>query len=453
MSVETDRRTSLETPLLSQVEFVTEREGGIIEAHVPIALIDQEEVAVDQAHVEQLAESMRSQSEGNNTTGQLTPVLLGDVSGRDRFVILDGFHRVPAVALNGNNKVYCTIKTDCTPLDAIDIRIVAAKSHNRVKFSRIVEWVEDAWAETRWADIMDVSSAFTMSLLNSNGGRSGLGKDEIKEIKEWIAQRCKQWGVSHNYIDKYLRTAKSADPLLVKRARERKSGHTLEDITPEHLVRIGRLLAHQYDLQHVVADAAIQHTLTVAQTEALSLAISRAKSYESMNRYIDTKVWVRMGAASKAVTKKRYKDIDLDTPGDYIKTLIDKFFDDQVAIVELMIENAVLLGHFDPEAEASSPALSALLIEKELDDLEPVDVNEVSETAQWDTEKIKEIAVRAFELQAFLKSTVKRKFPSFNETDAEDIVSTATLNFLDSVNGGNFQINMKRKVTLDGYLR
>ena len=95
--------------LINQVQILNERDGGLLEAYVPIDLINQEDVAVDQAHVLELAESIRQQSKTHEITGQLSPILLGLLPDHDKFVILDGFHRVPAVKLAGSEIVYATI--------------------------------------------------------------------------------------------------------------------------------------------------------------------------------------------------------------------------------------------------------------------------------------------------------------------------------------------------------
>lgn len=425
--------------VLSQVEVVIEREGGIIEAYVPIDIINQEDVAVDQSHVVELAESIKQESQKNQTTGQLTPVLLGHLPGEDKLRIIDGFHRVPAVKMTGNSQVYATVKTDCTFEDITDLRIVAAKSHKKVKFSRIVEWVEEAWATTPWADRVEVGSAFVLALLNNSGGRTGsngnrLSPNEIVAVKEWVHRKCGQWDVSVNYVDRYLRTARTADPELVRVARERTSGHKLEEVTPKHLEQIARHLPNEYMLQNIVARAAVNNTLTVPQTQALSLAVAKAPTYEAMDSAIDSRIWERMASASKSLTRKRYKEIDPSSPESYVATLVDKFFDEQIAVVEVLIENAILKGVYSSRDKEVGKRINDLLITSDTVEL---DFEELPDGQQivWSTEKITSAAEEVDKLRPSLKKIIARQY-HFSDQDIEDILSVATMRFLDRVNDG-----------------
>lgn len=426
--------------LIDQVQIINERDGGLLEAYVHIDLVNQEEVAVDQAHVLELAESIKQQSQIHEITGQLSPVLLGQLPDQDKFVILDGFHRVPAVKLAGSEIVYATIKTNCTPEDVIDLRIVAANSHKKVRFARIVEWVDEAWQTTAWSDRVNVSQAFVMTFLNSSGtgkGKAGNGltKEDVQEIRGWVRQKCEQWDVNPGGVDRYLRTARAADPELVKAARERTSGHKLEVITPMHLQQIVRHLPNDYPMQHVVAMAAVANTLTVAETQSLSLAVSKAKTYEEMDASIDSKIWERMSSATKSLASKRYKEIDTSRPETYVATLVDKFFDDQIEIVEGLIENAILKGTFQPKPETASKRVNDLLLLSDIAVEEVVHELPPGQTVRWSPERVSDAAEKVVRMQPFLSKMVRRQF-QFNEEDAEDIISVATMRFLDRVSDG-----------------
>ena len=436
MSAELSRAPPVEAAdLLSHVQTIIERDGGLIEAYVPISLIGQEEVAVDEGHVAELAESIQKESEEHHNLGQLTPVLLGQVNGSDKFHIIDGFHRVPALASLGKDSVYATIKPDCTWEDIVDLRIVTAKSHKSVKFSRIVEWVEEAWNRTDWSSRINVSSAFQMSFLKTNGFRKGVSQDEAEEIRNWVRRKSEQWGISPIAIDGFLRTARLADPELVKVARERPSGHKLEVITPAHLREIVRYLPNQHALQNRVANAATENILTVPQAKALALAVSKAKDEETIDEYIRSKVWERMDAASKTLTRKRYKDIDPNRPEQYVSTLVDKFFDDQVAIVQLMIENAILTGAYLPHERESSDRINTLLLTSDIETVEELGDIPEGELLPWEPEKVIEVAEKVLGLNSFMINFVNRKY-GIGREDAEDIMSLASMRFLKRVNDG-----------------
>lgn len=426
--------------LIDQIQVINERDGGLIEAYVPVGLVNQEEVAVDQAHVLELAESIRQQSKTHEITGQLSPVLLGQLPDQDKFVILDGFHRVPAVKLAGSEIVYATIKTNCTPEDVIDLRIVAANSHKKVKFARIVEWVDEAWQTTPWADRAGVSQAFVMTFLNGAGtgkGKAGNGltKEDVQEIRGWVRQKCEQWDVNPVSVDRYLRTARQADPELVKSARERTSGHKLEVITPKHLDNIVRHLPNEYMLQDIVARAAVANTLTVAQTQSLSLAVAKAKTYEDMDAAIDSKIWERMSSATKSLASRRYKEIDPSRPETYVATLVDKFFDDQVELVEGLIENAILKGIYKPKQETASKRINDLLLISDIAVEDVVQELPEGQAVKWSPERVSDAAEKVVRMQPFLSKMIRRQF-HFNEDDSQDIISVATMRFLDRVNDG-----------------
>lgn len=438
--------------LIDQVQIINERDGGLLEAYVPVELVNQEEVAVDHAHVLELAESIKQQSQTHEITGQLSPVLLGQLPDHDKFVILDGFHRVPAVKLAGSEIVYATIKTNCTPEDVIDLRIVAANSHKKVKFARIVEWVDEAWQTTPWSNRVNVSQAFVMTFLGNPGTgkrktRNGLTQEDVQEVRNWVRTKCEQWDVNPVSVDRYLRTARQADPELVKSARERSSGHKLEVITPKHLDNIVRHLPNEYMLQNIVAKAAVVNTLTVAQTQSLSLAVAKARTYEEMDGAIDSRIWERMSSATKSLASKRYKEIDPSRPETYVATLVDKFFDDQIKIVEGLIENAILKGIYKPKQETANKRINDLLLTSDIRVEDVVQELPPDQTVKWSPERVLGAADRVVRMQPFLSKMIRRQFP-FSEEDAEDIISVATMRFLDRVSDGRLSVEYAEDYSL-----
>lgn len=422
--------------LLDNVRIITERESGLVEAYVPMHLINREEVAVDQEHANELAHSIKKESSKNGNIGQLTPVLLAQVEGSDQFYILDGFHRCSALNALGKEEIYATIKTDCTFEDVIDIRIVSAKSHKSVKFSRIVEWVEQAWDETEWSDRVGLSLAFQLAFLKTaTGGRAGLDKEEAESIRQWVQEKCQQWEVSPNRVQGFLRTAQHADPKLVKSTRERKSGHKLEAVTPDHLKEIARLLPDDYPLQNRIAETAIKHALTIPQTSALSLAISKAKNEETIDEYIESKIWERMDSGVKTLTKKRYEPIDPESKESYNNTLADKFYDDQINLAQLQLENAFLLGRYTPKSTEAHARVNSVLFATDGESLDEPEELPEDEIVIWDQDKIMDIAKKCVDWRLHLEKTVRYKYP-FSPEEAEDIVSLVFEKLLTRVNDG-----------------
>jgi RNA polymerase sigma factor (sigma-70 family) len=421
--------------LLDQVTIINEREGGLVEAYVPIGLVNQEEVAVDEQHADELADSIAEQSAKHDTIGQLSPVLLAEVEGRDGFMIIDGFHRTRALNNLGKEEIYATIKKGCTVEEVIDLRIIAAKSHKKVSFSRIIEWVEEAWQETAWSDKINVQAAFQITFLGHKGTRSGVTPDEGEAIREWVRSKSAQWDISPSRIDSYLRTAKLADPELVKSARERRGGGKLEAVTPKHLAEIARYLPENYPVQNMVAAAAIRNSLTIPQTKALSMAAGKAgDDTEKVQSYIDTRVWERMTSVYKDLTKSRYEKIDPSSPEQFNRLLADKFFDDQINIAQLLIENAILTGSYTPQDEEVGTRINALLMTS--DKFDDHDLGgEDGEVVVWSREKIDQISREVTKLRPILIGIASRKF-GLSQEDSEDVVSNAMINFLTRVNDG-----------------
>lgn len=423
------------------IEIINEREGNLVEAYVSVGLIFGEDVPVDEDHVKELAASIEKESSLENSTGQLSPILLAQVNDFDKLVVIDGFHRAKAMEQLGKEKVFATVKLDSDWDDVTDLRIITAKSHKSVRFSRIVEWVEESWARTEWSDMVNASSAFQITFLpSSTGRRSGLSAEDTEGVRKWVRTKCEQWGVPPSHIDRYLRTARQAAPDLVKEARERKGGHKLEAITPRHLEGIVKYLPNNYELQRLTAAAAREHTLTVPQTKALSLAISKADNSEEIVEIIESRAWERLEAATKNLTKSRYKNIDPTKPEQYTAALTDKFFDEQVEIAQIMIENAILTGVYSPHLSSGNGRVTALVLEHKGEAgsaSEGVDDGEA--ITPWDEELVLDAAHQLQDLRPWLIRHVMRKYrlPSH---DAEDIMSGVAERFLTRVNDGRIDV-------------
>lgn len=427
---------------MESIEVIHEREDGLVEAMVPVGSINNEEVAVDDEHVGELAGSMEAEAKkGKNRTGQLSAVLLGEVPGEITFPIVDGFHRSAALARLGRASVYSTIKLDTTWEDVIDLRIMTARAHKKVHFPRIVEWVEEAWQRTEWHERMPISTACQLLLLSGNGNtgsRFGIQPNEAAQIKAWVAEKCDKWRIGVGRLDQYLRTARTADPLLVKAARERPGGSKLEVVTPRHLGEISRTLPGNYPLQNVVADGATEHNLTIPQTRALALAVSQAPDTDAAREMVENQVWLGMDSSAVSLIKKRYADIDPTSPDSYAEVLRDKFFDDQIQVCELLIERAVLLGHYVPRPEDRTiPRLKTALAEAKISVDE--DMNQVFESdtqhTPWDTEKLEAVSAQIFALHKLFSNYLWKQF-GLEAERAADVISEATIKFLERANDG-----------------
>ncbi len=435
------------------VRVINTREGGLTEAYVHISRIFQEDVPVDAVHVRELAQSIKKESKGLNT-GQLSPTLLAEVRDFDKLVILDGFHRTPAMAALGHDEIFSTIRPNATWEEVIDLRILAATTHRSVRFSRLVEWAEQAWDRSPWSDRMSIASAFTLRFLPSmTGGRSGISKEEAEEIRTWVDTKCEQWHVSAPYVHRFLQTAKVADPELIKEARERRSGHKLDAITPNHLGAIVKFLPDKYDMQRLVADTAREHSLTVPQTRTVALSIARAEDIDDAKRIVESGAWRSLEAVYKPLTKKRYNkggSKDFEGIGNYDGVLLDKFFDDQVAIAQLLVENAILSGRYTPATGGDNVKINTLLVTSDVlqDAVEP----EVDEGVkhEWDPTKVTALFQVVDKLTPLLTNYLQRK--GLRSHDAEDAVAVALERFTTRVYDGRLPEEYEDKAKLQHLL-
>lgn len=283
------------SPILTprdQIRIVYQRENGLVEAYVPTQLIYREDVPVDESHVSELVDQITEEAQINATSGQLSPVLVGELPGFPQFPIIDGFHRVAALTELKREEIYSTVRTCQTWEEVWDRRIGAATSHRAVRFARLVEWVDQAWRFSPWVDRLKVTQAFQLRFAQGmTGRRLGLTTTEVDEIREWVDKKGKQWGISPAYIHKQLTTAQVADPILIKEARERKSGHTLEAITPHHLSAIALTLPHRFELQRLVAAVAKREALTVEMSRAVAEAIRGAQNMAEANLIVNSGRW------------------------------------------------------------------------------------------------------------------------------------------------------------------
>lgn len=365
-----------EQELLAKVELRGEREGGLVDAMVPVELIDDTEVAVDENHVRELLESMNIESEKGIISGQLTPVLLAHVADRPKLSIIDGFHRNSALKLAGSDQVFATIRLNTSESEVEDLRILTANSHSSVSFARINEWVSEAWEKTAWAQ--KITSAQAFNLANNKkltGAKLGLDNDEAEAIRAWAIDKCNRWRMSASTITQTMATALVADPELVNSARGRESGHELKTLTPQHLKEVARVFPNEYGLQRAVAEVAITHNLTVQQLKQVLEILSTMNDAGDIETVIINKDWAalfdgqsrnrgrktneekaRTGHVEKSNRTRKGESSEVSQGvGSESRSVILQYAAARIAMARLQLENSVLRGvYVAPPAYAQS---------------------------------------------------------------------------------------------------
>lgn len=344
--------------LLSKIEVRGEREGGLIEAMVPIDLIDRTEVAVDEEHVQELALSMQDEWERGITNGQLSPVLLGHIPGRAQFSLIDGFHRDAALKLTGKETIFATIRPNTSEEEIDDLRILTANSHSSVSFARIVEWVNASWSKSPWADRVNASQAF--GLANSktaNGRRMGLSEEETEAVREWARDKSKRWSLSTTTIWYNLSTAEMADPELVSSVRGRSGGHSLEALTSQHLREIATAYPHQYAIQNALNKVILEQSLTIPETKQVLDMFKGVEASDEIILTLELTDWHALFENAK-LSKKRGKQRTRTTASEpetsevkpsmplLSRNYYNKYALSRIAIARLQLENNVLRGEY-----------------------------------------------------------------------------------------------------------
>jgi hypothetical protein len=336
--------------LMSKVDLYNERDGGLVEGMVPAELIRQDDVPVEENHVRELADSMVGEMSKGTIGGQLSPVLLGEVPGSDKFYIIDGFHRAAANVLLGNEKMFCTIRPNTTEEEILDLRILTANTHTSVSFARIYEWVSDAWKKSPWSDKINASQAFSLAgnskVAVKSGRNLGLTTEEATAIREWAEDKCKRWKVSIGNVYTVMSTALVADPDLVKHARPRRSGHELPTLTPQHLSVIAKANPYNYAKQRMLADIATNQNLTVAEAQKVVEYLAEISDVDDVKLVVENTDWKIL--LKKPERKKKTPATSLpdnfllpETRGFHRQLLLS-----EVRIAKLAIENAVFRGEY-----------------------------------------------------------------------------------------------------------
>ncbi len=431
MTEKIDDKVAPSSALYLNIEVVNERDGGLVDAYVPVDSIYRTDVPVDDDHVEELAASIESEAAVEGRRGQLSPVLLGEVRGFGQFAIIDGFHRVAAMG-DKYGEVYATIRPDCSWEDIVDLRILTANTHRTVRFARVVEWVEDAWQMSPWSDRMTSLQAFSLAKVKQQTGRNlGLNREEAVEIRDWVAHKCVQWKISPHTVHQNLQIARAADPELVKEARERKSGHELKHVTPNHLRIIALGLPQKYDLQNYVANVAKRMKLTVKETEAVvNIVNQHGGDTEQALEEIESGAWLQQLRPKKErfVTVKEFTHgISRNERRIVNQELIEKLIVDELLLAKISLENIVLKGKY-VAIPINEPTQAVFEINDDLREYKPV-------PHDWDEEHIDAVVDRLETISQVVVDNLARSIEG-DQFTATQIVNAASRRIVADINSG-----------------
>jgi hypothetical protein len=369
--------------LLSQVEIIGEREGGMIDCWVPSRLIDYEEVPVKEEWAEDLAAQMRDMAAADGGTGQLTPIVLGMIEGEQTFKIMDGFHREAALRINGIDMVYATVKQ--TDWDGLyNVRIATAKDHAHVRFSRVVQWIREVWEYSGLSEKISVQQAILLTRFDSSGLKLGLEPEDAEAAKAWVTLKEKQWNIKAMTIHSYLTIAENVDPKLVHSTREKKSGKVLEAPTQAILTIFSDEIPKKFALQNLVMEAAMLNNLKGPEVKALCLSVRNYDNFEKAKIFVSQINWKTWQPVFSDTTKRalrrandpRHKGATvLDNAGRDIANITDRVETSLARREEVTAEMHAKIEEAHKRATAVAAELGYLIGKlDELKELRPVPV-------------------------------------------------------------------------------
>lgn len=347
--VEGAYQPDLSPNVLDQIRVLNTREGGLVEAMVPVSLIEREEVAVDENHVIELVTSIQREAALNDNSGQLSPVLLAEVPGRNKLAIIDGFHRDATLASRlGRTEYYATIRPGTSEETLVDLRILTAATHKSVSFARQVAWIEDAWAKSPWSNKISAAQAFTLTTFKDamNGKKIGLSEEEVTQIRAWATDKCERWNVSTGTIMTHLSLAAVADPELISQARPRENGHTMEAVTPNHLRAIAVALPNLFLAQRLVSAVVVQNALTVPQARTIAKKVAGLTREEDIISYLENVRATSDVPRTYGKTRSYELKQQLARQNQDKAKVLESFLIDEVMLAKLALENLVLRGEY-----------------------------------------------------------------------------------------------------------
>jgi hypothetical protein len=280
----------LNSPLLSKVNVVGTREGGLLICWVPTELIDHEEVAVKEEWANTLAEQMRDVAARDGGNGQLSAIIVGLIPGVPKLKILDGFHRDAGLLKNHERQIFATVKLTNWN-DLYDDRIFTAKDHVHVRFSRVVQWMREVWQYSGLSSDMTIEQAVLLYRFDSSGSRLGIDPEKVAAAKEWVRRKEDKWKMAAMTIHGHLMIAASVDPALVHSTREKTDGHVLEAPTQAILKIFSEQIPNNFTLQNMVMAAAMQHNLKGPEVNSLCIAVKNCAETEAAQTVIDNIDW------------------------------------------------------------------------------------------------------------------------------------------------------------------
>lgn len=248
---------------------------------VPVRLIVQEAVIIDDTHANSLAESMRG------SRGQISPMTVRarELEGSENihYDIIDGFHRAQALMLIGSDNAKCVVVYGCGDEELFDLRVLAANSVRSVQFARVAKWMQNSFQNSEWFGRgLTLSQIFGLVVSDSNRSNLGLSRDEVARAKLWAASKSKIWNRPTGSIYLDIRTVEQAPPDIVSQVRIGQGTHggNRGALTPARLKSIVSYLGGEenFNLQRRVVSVVLAQNILAQEAGILAREVDKHKN-------------------------------------------------------------------------------------------------------------------------------------------------------------------------------
>jgi len=244
---------------------------------VPVNMIVQEEVVIDENHAKSLAESM------SGSRGQISPMTVRarrlEGSKMIHYDVIDGFHRAAGLMLIGRDTAKSVVVYGCSDEELFDLRVLAANSVRSVQFARVAKWMQNSFKNSEWANKgLSLSQIFGIAVANSSRSNLGLTPQEIERAKEWVAEKAKKWNRPIASIYQDIRSVEQAAPDIVAQVRIAGGGHGGKGVlSPARFKTIVTHLAYEenFDFQRKVVKVVVDNNILAEEAGILAREVDR----------------------------------------------------------------------------------------------------------------------------------------------------------------------------------
>lgn len=195
------------------------------------------------------------------------------------YEIHNGFHRHAIMEEVGSPTIEASVWYNMSDEEFDAERIKASLDHT-VKFSRLADWVQDAFSRSPWANSgLRIDQIFSLAANDSSGkkmvSRFDLTVSDILKMKEWANQKAEEWESSVGALYQDLQIVVNLDPQLIKRIRTGGGGSrgkgVLSPARVRSLVKVFNLDTDpEFVMQNKLARTIIEHDLKAKDLDVIA---------------------------------------------------------------------------------------------------------------------------------------------------------------------------------------